>query len=163
MADNVKVVATKNKIKSGHIIYTKQIDLGKIKKDLFIPEHMMEDFIDKDSWKDDIWKELDGEYFVNIISLGGDTIYVALNDFSNDSPEYVYTNKDGSVCASSMLPVPDLEGEHYYAGDESMEIGVTKPFESVSKWLWEGISEVYHSEQLSLKGETLKYLLKEET
>jgi len=40
-----------------------------------------------------------------------------------------------------------------------MEVGNKESFETVSNWLWNGVEEVYHSEQLSLKGETLKYLL----
>lgn len=47
----------------------------------------------------------------------------------------------------------------YYAGDENLEIGEREPFETVSSWLWNGVREVQHSEQLSLKGETLRYLL----
>ena len=35
---NVKVVSKNNKIRTGHIVYTKQIDLDKIKQDLFMEE-----------------------------------------------------------------------------------------------------------------------------
>lgn len=157
--NNVKVVSTNNKIRTGHIVYTKQIDLDKIKDDLFIPEHILEDFKHKEEWDIETWEELDGEYFVNIVAADGDTVYVALNDYDNDYPDYLFTNKDGSVCASSMLPVPDLSEGHYYAGDEVLEIGKKEPFETESSWLWNGVEEVYHTEQLSLKGETLKYLL----
>lgn len=158
--ENIKVVKTNNKKNTDYITYTKQINLHKIKEDLFIPDHIKDDFEEVENWEDGDWKELDGDYFINIIKDPiNDNVYVALNNFLNDDPEYISFSKDGSVFASSDLPRVELQNEMHYTGDENMEIGKIEAFKTVQSWLYYGIVEVYSTEQISLKGETLKYLL----
>lgn len=159
---NTKVVITNNKKNTDYVVYTKQINLHKIKEALFIPDHIKEDFEDIATRTEEDWKELDGDYFVNIIKgYTSDKVYVALNDFQNDDPKFISFSKDGGVFASSDLPSVDLQNEMYYTGDENLDIGQREPFKSTQSWLYYGIEEVYSSEQLGLTGETLKYLLED--
>lgn len=160
--DNIKVVEVDSSKNTEFVIYTKQINLSKIKEKLYTPDHIKDDLKDYKNFSPDTWAELDGEYFVNIIKcFNNDEVYVALNDFHNDDPSFISYSKSGYVFASSELPVVDLPDEMFYAGDENMEVGKREPFETTNSWLYNGVQEVKSVEQLSLKGQTLKYLLEE--
>lgn len=108
MSENIKVVEVDRRKNTEYVIYTKQINLEKIKENLFIPDHIKEDLTESNTFTGEDLEELDGEYFVNIVKVDDNEVYVALNDFENDTSRYVSYSKDGGVFASSYLPVVDL-------------------------------------------------------